>query len=300
MADSREILKKIVDLIDTQTTTFDESIQPIQKDIADELAILVKDLEIRNGKVLLSIKNLKTIGAIKKKLEKIIINPTYKGSVDNLVSSFTEISKLHIDYFNAQQSEVGNIKLLEEIQNQSIEATKNSLLGAGINANLIEPIQDILRQNITTGGKYTDLVTQLSNYISNNDAGLGALQRYTQQITTDSLNQFSRQYHDTISNDLGYDWYMYTGSNKVTTRQWCKLMTAKKWVHKSELPTLVSGEVDGVQCKLNPKTDLPLGMVDNTNEDNVITYCGGYNCGHGFYSVKKNFVPQNIRAKFEQ
>jgi len=76
-------------------------------------------------------------------------------------------------------------------------------------------------------------------------------------------------------------------------------MTKKHYIHISEIPTLISGIIDGHQCKLG-SNGLPLGMFEDTNEQNFETNRGGYNCRHLLYPVKKSNVPKNIRDTFEK
>ena len=81
-------------------------------------------------------------------------------------------------------------------------------------------------------------------------------------------------------------------------------MVKKKYVHKSEFQTILSGNIDGVdicsdKIPCNKKTKLPNGMKADTNTSNITNYAGGWNCGHAFYAVAKEAVPKNIRDKFK-
>jgi hypothetical protein len=80
-------------------------------------------------------------------------------------------------------------------------------------------------------------------------------------------------------------------------------MVKKKYVHKSEFQTILTGNIDGIdicsdKIPCNAKTKLPNGMKADTNTSNITNYAGGWNCGHAFYAVAKEAVPKNIRDKF--
>jgi hypothetical protein len=127
--------------------------------------------------------------------------------------------------------------------------------------------------------------------------GGGALSRYAKTYTIDSINQFSREYMTAISNDLGYEWYAYRGSNLETTREFCEHMTKKEYVHKSEFPEILKGKIDGHQCRIYDKTGLPYGMKEGTKVDNFTANCGGWNCGHQLVPLRAEEVPVSVRNK---
>ncbi len=165
------------------------------------------------------------------------------------------LKQLQIDYFASFNVKFKPAKTLPLIQANAIDATVNSLLDSGIGVNVIDKVGDILRQNITGGGSYAEMNNQLRDHIMNTKSGEGSLIKYTKQITTDAINQFSGQYHDAIAQDLGLEWGRYVGSNLTTTREFCDLLTTKEWVHKSELTKIIAGKIDGKSCKLSNKTD---------------------------------------------
>jgi hypothetical protein len=98
---------------------------------------------------------------------------------------------------------------------------------------------------------------------------------------------------------------MYVGSNIETTREFCEVLTKKKWIHKSEIPTILQGKIempDGevVEVAIYDKTGLPKGMIADTTPENFQCNCGGWNCRHQLLPVADAMVPAAIRAKFEK
>ncbi len=291
-------IKAILSTIDEAINQFQNAIPGIQKLVYDELQPLVKQLQIKNGKLLNNLENLKLIGTLQNKLEKIIISAEYKSSVQKFVDSFSAVSNLNNDYFSQFNKKYKPKNTLPIIKQLAIESTINDLIGQGLSSNVIGPIQKILQQNITTGGSYSNFQEVLRNHILSNETGEGNLQRYTKQITTDAINQYNAQYGETIAQDLQFNWGRYLGSNITTTREFCTLLTAKQWVNKSELPTIIKGNIDGELCKLSKSTGLPIGLIADTNIDNFKVRRGGYNCGHQFFWVPDSSVPEYIKNKF--
>jgi hypothetical protein len=300
MPNLNKIVEDLLKTIGGATDGFNASIDPIQRSIYNDIEMLVKDLDLNGNKLANTVKNIRAIGALKKKIERVILNKDYVDSVKEYVKAFKEVSKLQDSYFNELSNEAGPTKLLDAIREQSIGQAVESLTESGISANVTKGIQDILKRNITSGGSYTDLLSQMRNFILTNESGTGALERYTKQITTDSLNQFSAQYSQTLTADLNFEWFMYVGSNKATTREFCDLLTKKKYVHISELPDIINGIIDGKKVPINPKTKLWHGAVAGTNTSNFQINRGGHGCDHQFLAVSSEVVPKTIRAKFEK
>ena len=145
---------------------------------------------------------------------------------------------------------------------------------------------------------YNDLVEGLRTELLTSDKSAGLLSRYAQVYVTDALSQFSGQQMNLVSVGLNSQWYRYVGSNKDTTREFCEYLTKKEFIHKSELPKIIRGQIDGHRCILNKKTGLPLGMMDNTTVDNLVINRGGHNCQHALIPINETSVPLAIRSKF--
>ena len=135
--------------------------------------------------------------------------------------------------------------------------------------------------------------------------GEGILEKYASTVANDTINQYNRQVMETASMDLKMPWRRYVGSLKTTSREWCERMVEKKYIHVSELPVLVKGNIDGHQCKIykktpeNKGTDLPYGLEAGTDAQNVLVRAGGHNCDHSFYPCLESEVPKDILDKFK-
>ena len=129
-------------------------------------------------------------------------------------------------------------------------------------------------------------LTELKNWITERN-----------EKTTES--QTNRQYNVSLNTNHGLNlqWYSYRGSNLTTTREFCRLMTEKEYVHESEFKAILSGKIIGRQCKINKKTGLPFGMIKGTTPKNFPINAGGWNCGHGVYPIPDAAVPKEIREK---
>jgi hypothetical protein len=296
MADFSNILEKI----NSSIKGMNKGIPSIQKDIYDSLLEDLSKLDLQDGKIKTTVKNLSLINSIKNKLNRIILTDDYLDDVKAFAKSFNEITTLQNDYWKGIEKTFKPKPLLKVIREQAISDTVSKLTEAGIGANIADPIADILRTNITTGGSYKVLTAQLRENLVNTETP-GTLEKYVGQITTDSVNQYSNQYTQIISSDLGYDWFKYDNTDILTTRPFCDAMTDRPYFHISEVPALLRGEGLTYLNKktgkreavpIYDKTGLPNGMIPGTDASNFFVRRGGYRCGHSIRPVNERQVPQ--------
>lgn len=293
MPDFSDILKSV----DTAIEKFNSKIPAAQKRMYEGITDELKRLDTNNGKVKTTVANLKIIQSIKNKLTRLIITPEYLKDVKEFANQFNVITKLQNEYWQSVEEKFTPRVLLKEIRKQAISDTVKGLTSSGIGGAISDQIATILRTNITTGGSYAQMTEQLREKVLNTKTD-GALAKYAKQITTDSLNQYSAQYTQTVSSDLGYEWFAYQGSDIVTTRPFCDAMTDLRYFHITEIPRLLKAEdlyytKDGKKTKvpIYDKTELPHGMIPGTNAANFQINRGGYNCMHQIRPVSERLVP---------
>lgn len=247
------------------------------------------------------------VNSIRNKLLSIVLNDEYIKDVKEYVNTFREVTTLQNKYWKSIEPTYKPRKILKEIRKQAIEDTVNSLTEGGIGVNIADEITGILRANITSGGSYKKLEKELRSRIVDDEL----LRRYTMQTTKDALNQYSGQVLQLTSADLGAEWFQFQGTEIKTSRPICQAMHDENlYFHISQIPKLLKGQwADGTQMtytdintgtlstvEINPKTNLPMGMIKGTNPSNYFTYRNGYQCGHQFRPVLREAV---VPVKFK-
>lgn len=294
----------IIKLIDKSIANFNKNIPGIQGTILDDVVLQIKRLDLdAKGDIKTTVANIKIINSIKQKLNKLIMTDDYISSVKDFVKVFNEIAVLQNEYWASVEKEFKPKPLLREIRTQAIDDTANNLTENGIGVNVKDKIVNILRTNITSGGSYKQLESQLRESLTDTKQSEGILSRYTRQVTTDAINQYSAQYTKAVSDSLSFEWFAYQGSDIVTTRPFCDAMTDRRYFHITEVPSLLKAtDLYYVNKKtgkkelvpIYSKTGLPAGMYPNENADNFFILRGGYNCGHQIRPVSEDQVPLDI------
>lgn len=298
--DFKDILKKI----DSAIRKFNKAVPSIQKNMLENVLEELRKLDLKDGRIKPTVQNIRLTASIKNKLQRLILTDDYVKEVKDFAKAFNDVTKLQNEYWKSVEKSFTPKTLLKEIKTQAISDTIQKLTEAGIGVNITDKITDILRQNITSGGSYRKLETQLRESLTDTQKSDGSLTKYTKQITTDSINQYNAQYTQIVSNDLGFEWFAYQGSDIVTTRPFCDAMTDFRYFHITEVPRLLRAEdlyymKDGKRTKvpIYDKTGLPHGMIDGTNPENFFVRRGGYNCGHQIRPVSESLVPEDIKQR---
>lgn len=292
--------KALISLISSTVDKFNSNVPGIQKQMLNDILLLIKQLDTRGDGIKVVGANLKLLTQVQSRLQKILLNPEYVKSVKDYIGSFNDVTKFQNEYFREIESKFKPPKLAGEIRKQAISSVVNQLTENGMNANVVDKVQDILRKAVTTGGSYSTLSKQLTDFLIDNKSGDGQLVKYTKQITTDALNQFSGQYTQLISSDLGLEWFRYSGSNIETSRPFCLACTDRKFFHISQMPAVLKGDFEEFrkfEGTINKKTELPEGMIPGTDVSNFMTNRGGYNCGHQWRPCSEDLVPADIRNR---
>lgn len=290
--------RKILDRIDDAIASFIERIPESQTAMMEALDEELRKLDLDNGKIKPSIKNIKIITNIKNKLLKVVLTDEYKTQVKEFLKSFNDVTALQNEFWRGVEKKFKPSSILKQIKQVAIEDTAVKLMEAGLDANVAQPIKDILTMNVTQGGSYKQMQAALKESVTTTEASPGLLDRYTKQITVDSVNQYNRNYTQIVSSDLGFEWFAYQNTTINTSRAFCIAMHERRYFHISEIPDLLQAKGlyytnkkgKRVKVPLNPKTKLPDGMYPTTNVSNFITLLGGYNCGHQAGPVSANLV----------
>lgn len=276
--DVEDFANNVEELIDRAIADFEKDVITSQNGMYNRLSAILSRLELDNtGLIKTNRANLSILNSLRRELQNVIITDAYQKRVSSFINSFQEVKVLNDSYYlTAPKAFNPNKNLYKILINDAIEVTGNSLLEAGINERVIQPAREMIRQGITSGAQYADLLENIRIEIKGikDKAGeperLGRLHRYTKQITTDSLNQYSANYNKAITDDLKLNKYYYSGGLKTTSRSYCK-KRAGKYFTKEEIEQSASQRWDG--------------KITGTNESTIFIYRGGYNCNHQYYGV---------------
>lgn len=303
--------KNIIETIDGAASQF-ESCTTVSEKILFEAAMNAArelDYDPKTGKIKTTTANIARLARIKAKLNDAATSNIYLQGVRKLAETFGAIHDEQLQYFRSNFA----AKTLDEksvrdkyaaLRKATIENTIEGLTGQGLQTNVTDAISRMLMTAVTSGEKYADLAEQLHQELISSQGKTGSLARYASTYATTAMTQYAGQQNRMFTDDLDIKWFRYVGSTIETTRRFCELLTKKEYIHISEIPEILKGRItigDELKtCPINPKTELPYGLIEGTTPENFAVNVGGWNCRHQLVPIAAEAVPKNIREKIEK
>lgn len=292
-------LNDIIEATSTAISEFEDVLPFVEKQLAEKVTKIISQLDTVKGQIKPTVKNLRLLKTLRKEIQGVLNDSKYNLAFEKLSDNLGVIDKVNEKYFSTLVGEFTAPKVLAEAQNVAFEEMTQALKGNGINANIVDSMIGMIQKDITGGANFYELNQSLREFILSTPEIPSRLTSYTKQVVTDSVHQYNALYHEILSDDLGLEWYEYNGGLVTDSREWCVKMVKKRFIHKSEFPTLVKGLVDGHQCAIYKKTGLPQGMIGGTNESNLVVNRGGFSCQHLLSIISPERVPKEIREKIK-
>jgi hypothetical protein len=233
-------------------------------DITNQLSLDPKD----------RVKTLREMIKLKQEIaDTIVNNPTYQKEVAKITDGFNELADLSNEYIGLilDSPFVPKKALYEALLAANIDVTTSNLLGAGIRDNFGNAITEVLKANVSGVGSRTELQKTLAKFIKGTPEELPFLQRYIKQATNDAVMGFNREYIQTISDDLGFNYYRYQGTVIEDSRPFCKARTGRVYTKEEVQKWASLSNWDG--------------RMAGTNSVTIFTNAGGYNCRHTIFPI---------------
>lgn len=278
-------LKSIPDKFITDT-------QKAERKIISGILDTINQLEIKDGFIVKSKKNLAAISQIASDIKSVVLKSDYVNAVKEFIGEFDTQAILTDTYFDKILKGAPKASTyVDAVLELSKKQTVKYLLEAPMDAAFITPIEDLLTTNIQAGASFTQTLKDIRDFIEDSGKEGGKLAQYSKQIAYDSFAVSDRTYLSERADALGFEWYIYSGGELPTTRKFCEVRHGK-YYHKKEIESFVtdSGSEDS-----NPKPRKEwAGMFEGTNKQTIFDLAGGYNCRHVISPVSLNSVPQDV------
>jgi len=270
---------KIESIIEGADNRFFISIRATQQDLYENLIDLFKKLEVdENGYILNNANNRALFNKSSQVFNQTLNQSGYNDAVNEFVGTFTQLDLANQDYFSSISDLFKpNRAFITSLQNQTIKTLEDSILNDGLKVNIKNPLMNIISQNINSGGSYSGFLEQLRSNIIGEETE-GKLLRYSRGILNDTLFQYSRAYQQSVTDDLGLEFYLYSGGTTKDSREFC-FERSDMFFHQNEVEAW-------------PDEDWQ-GKIAGTTSSSIFIFCGGYNCKHSLIPVDISIVDQD-------
>ena len=273
-----QLSSELDELILAAISSYDKAIISVQNKLYDSILLKLKDLELDQGYIKQNAFNRKIIREVQTEFDDVIKNSKYIPATRNYLMIIPEINSLTTAYFQTiSESFTPNKQFLKSLQGQTIKNINDLILNDGLQANVKIPLNQLLEQNVSSGGSYSGMLKQVRDYVKGGEQE-GQLLKYVRTYTTDALFSYARSYMEAVTADLKLDWYRYSGGIIDTTREFCDERNGH-YYHRSEIESWAELEWKGKR--------------KGTTKSSIFVFLGGHACRHELIPVSKLIVPKD-------
>lgn len=279
------IQKKIASLEDIP----DEFIDVVNKQndrLFNAVLKLLDGLEKDGDLIVVSAKNASIVEQVNELLKKSLFESAYLKGLIKYVSSFSDQAEM-INGIFSEQFEFVEKEIYKNLLKSSQKATLEFLDEDAIGKAVFEPLQKNLLTNIYSGGKYSDMVKSLKEYILGNDELDPKLTSYVKRYARDSMAIFDNTYTQLIAQDVVVELWEFSGGSVKDSRCWCLARKGNVYTTE-EIKSWGRGENNG-SCGNDWQ-----GKNPATDENTIFAYRGGFNCIDSFIPRDPNFVDKEL------
>lgn len=245
----------------------------------------------KDGYIIQSQANRKILQKASNAFESSIKNSPYFDGIQDYLNAIPHLDKTNAEYFDfISQGYKPNAQYISSLKKDTVSSLESLLMNEGLESQIKAPLVGILNQNINSSAKFTDLLNQVQEYIVGSKELDGQLLRYSKQITTDALFNYSRSYQQAVTSDLGLEWYLYAGGmvgeSKYSsgTRPFCAARKGN-YYHHSEVESWAKQDWAGKRR--------------GTTSSSIFIFCGGYGCVDSLIPVHESIVPDSSLARIK-
>lgn len=275
-----ELADKIEGLIVEANGKYASRIIAVQNKLYSDLVTILKFVDVdESGYIKQNAGNRAILRAAQDQFDKTIKSSTYQYALEQHLDVIPVIDNLNTEYFESISSAFKpNRVFIKNLQTQTIETVNTLILQDGLAAQIKLPLNQILQQNINTGGSFTGMLNQVKTFIQGNENLDGRLLSYSKTILHDALFQYARSFQNSVTEDLGLVWYRYVGGIMDKSREFC-IERNGGYFHQKEIESWAELDWKG-------KNNL-------TTKSSIFIFVAGHNCKHQLVPVHESIVPKS-------
>lgn len=201
---------------------------------------------------------------------------TYKGAVGGYLKNFKSVGDLMIEFQKSQKVDVKQARL-GAVQEIVVAEVINRYSENGLNPGFVQPLREILFNNITGGMNKTEAMDQLRDYIESGKDQTGKLGRYLEQTAQQGVDSYTGAINTRIMQTFTIDTYIMSGSLIATSSKQCRFAI-------EEMGGIIDRK-DWPKLKEIAQKD---GLIEGTTFDNLPINKLHWGCRHEFTPIVLN------------
>lgn len=278
--------------LDSVPGEFISRVKKTERQIYQGIIELLGQLEMKGGRFLPTPENIRIASLINEQIKVVLVGSDYTKAVSLFAQEFDIQADLNSKYFTKAfelqtSSEAAAAQLLA-----SKKSTIDLLLNRGADSKFIAPLQNIIEQSVYNNAGYADALQAIRDFVDGTDDRDSRLLRYSSEIAYDSFAVSDAAYTSIYSEEIGAEWFFYSGGLIDSSRAFCK-ERSNQYFHYKEIEAWGNGKkTAGMQV---PDSEGNWnGKILGTTDATIWSYRGGYRCGHTFMPVSVTVVPIKV------
>jgi hypothetical protein len=258
--------QKAVDLLNSHVDEMSKAAYNILMEVIEK-TFDIKAGDIQGGKDFVKQLNKLSVDV----LDLIQSEPKFTGPVSQFIKRMEPISDAITDF----QKKTNDIKVpaMQTEKTIVIDETIDKMVNNGLNQNFVQPLRNLIYQNVTSGLSLSDARTQIKEFISGGGDVTGKLGQYVEQTAIQAVDAYSGIINTKILETFDMNGLLITGSLIDNSSPQCRFAI-------EELNGLITREnwhlVEAIGKKYN-------GWIDGTSFDNLPINKLHHGCRHNFY-----------------
>lgn len=276
---------KLGNILENVDSDFKKELAKVEKSYLSLVLKVLRDFENKNGSIVKSRLSQKLTRQLTAELLEVIKKSNYATKVDEYLETFETVEDLTISTIQGVNGINIAKSTLSVEKSEAIKTVSNRLTSvSAIEANIIQPVKDVLFSAIRTGANIKateEALRQLINPANQNSF----LQRYAGQVSTDSVMQYQGNIQTVIAEQYELDAFRIVGSIIETTRDNCREMingTGKFADLAQSAGVYLVSDIKEIIRRAAGRG----GWNPATNESNYLTLRNGFRCRHRFIPFK--------------
>lgn len=194
----------------------------------------------------------------------------YKGSVGKYLKNFKGIRTVMEEFQDSQGLDTKKARL-GAVQEIVVNEIVNRYSENGLNSNFVQPMRQLLFENITGGMSKTEAMSQLREYIQGGNDKSGKLHRYLEQTAQQGVDSYEGAINVRIMDTFSIDTMIMSGSLIATSSPQCKYAI-------NDLDGIIDRK-DWPKLKSKAENN---GLIEGTTFDNLPFNKLHWGCRHSF------------------
>lgn len=205
----------------------------------------------------------------------------YKGSIGQYLKNFKDLSSLMQEFQTKQGIDVKKAQI-GAVQEIVINEVVNQYSANGLNPGFVQPLRQLLFNNVTGGMNKVEAMEQLRDYVASGKDTSGKLGRYIEQTAQHGVDSYTGAINTRIMQSFKINTMIMSGSLIKTSSPQCRFAIEEK-----------GGIIDRADWPAIEKIARENGLIEGTTFDNLPFNKLHWGCRHEFTPVVLTAAQRN-------